>query len=250
MEDTKLEEIMKKSAEKVRPRRSFALKMRYRLWTKGIVRYFTGPQAKVHFAGATLVIMLVMSGGVGTYAYASADVNVSHPLFPVKEGIETIEGGFAFTPEQKAHFFMKKAFRRADEAELMHKKLREKLELNGDAEAIEDTLRRIHEEMEATFEAAGGEFDPEKAEEFINDMESKFGKLELKLGKLQELENGRPHIMKIRVKLKELKSGTSAKLERIKSLRDTVREARQGKQNRIRLNFLQIPSPPPPAPPT
>jgi len=243
MEDNQFEKIMKKTADGCCPDRMFAAKMRCRLWKKGLGIYFTGPHAKMHFAGATLVMFLFFGGGVGTYAYASPDVNVSHPLFAVKQGLETVEGTLAFSPEQKADFFMRQAMRRLDEAERMHGRLGKRLEMANEAEAAQRTLEMINLEMERSFEFAGGEFDAERAENMVNRMEERCAQIHERIKGLPPLQNGRPHISALREKMTSLDDATLEKLEELRQARQTVMQARQGRHNRVMLRFL--PPPPP-----
>ncbi len=245
MEEKNLEKMMNEVTKNSRPRKVFAIKMRYRIWKKGVVLYFSGANAAKHLAGATLAVVLFFGGGgVGTYAYASPDVNVNHPLYPVKRGMESIEGQFAFTPEQKADFFMKKAMRRLDEAEVMHQRLRERLEEEQEAAGVEETLEMINMEMERSFESAEGEFDPEKAEQLVKRMEIKCGMIRNRLDKLPPLKNGRPHISTIRQKMMSVDQNALQRMEQLKELEQTVKQARAGRQKRVMLRFIM---PPPPA---
>lgn len=244
MEDKNLEKMMKEVSKKSRPRKVFAAKMRYRVWKKGMIIYFTGTHAARHLAGATLVVVLFFGGGgVGTYAYASPDVNLNHPLYPVKQGIESIEGGFAFTPEQKADFFMKKAMRRLDEAEVMHNRLRERLEAEQEAMSVEETLEMINQEMERSFESAEGEFDPARAEELVQKMEQRCGMIRDRLDKLPPLENGRPHISSLRERMMSLDQNALNRMEQLKEIEQTVQQAREGRQRRVMLHFMMPPPP-------
>ncbi len=245
MEEQKLEKIMNEVTKNSRPRKVFAIKMRYRIWKKGVVLYFSGAYAAKHFAGATLVVVLFFGGGgVGTYAYASPDVNVSHPLYPVKQGMESIEGRFAFTPEQKADFFMKKAMRRLDEAEVMHRRLRERIEAEQEVYSVKETMEMINEEMERSFEYAEGEFEPEKAEKLVRRMEQRCGTIRERLNKLPPLANGRPHISALHEKMMSLDQNALQRMEQLKELEQTVKQARAGRQKRVMLRFMM---PPPPA---
>ncbi len=229
-------------AKNSRPRKVFALKMKYRIWKKGVILYFSGTNAAKHFAGATLVVVLFFGGGgVGTYAYASPDVNVSHPLYPVKQGIESIEGRFAFSPEQKADFFMKKAMRRLDEAEIMHRKLRARPEAVQEANSVEKTLKMLNKEMERSFEYAEGEFDPERAGHLAQKMEQRCGMIRSRLDKLPPLGNGKPHISALRERMMSVDQNALQRMEQLKVLQDKVRRAREGKQKSVMLRFMMTP---------
>ena len=235
MEDKKLQEIMKNSAEKVRPGRMFALKMRYRMFKKGVNMYFVGTGARLKFASAGLVVFLVMGGGVGTYAYTNPDVTVDHLLYPFKRGIENVEGGFTFSPEQKAGFHLKMAMRRMDEAEKLHERFKKNVELKDRAEAIAKTLEFMESEMDNSFMFVDGEFDVEKAEKVLNDFELKFGKMKERIGKLPPVENGKPHIKMVREKLEHARRHAGEKLELLGPAREAIMEARRANMKRVML---------------
>lgn len=224
---------MKKSAEKVRPTKMFALKMRYRMFKKGVNMYFVGTGAKMKFASAGLVVFLVMGGGVGTYAYTSPDVTLDHPLYPFKQGIETVEGGFNFSPEQKARFHVKMAMRRMDEAEKLHEKFKKNVELKDRAEAIAKTLEFMESEMDNSFMFVDGEFDVDKAEKVLNDFELKFGKMKERIGKLPPVENGRPHITMVREKLEHARKHAGEKIKMLGPAREAIMEARRANMKRV-----------------
>lgn len=242
---------MKSSVDKIRPRRIFALKMRYRIYKKGVSLYFTGPRARIHFAGATLVVALFTSGGVGTYAYASDDVNVNHPLFPVKEGIESVEMGFAFSPEQKGELHLRKALRRLDEAEKLHKKFQGQFGMEPDAEAFQRTLEKMEEEMENCFNEAEGEYNVDDAEKVIAKYEEKMANIHQRLGGLPPVENGRPHISLMLKKIDETDEQTQNRIRKLEEFRKTMQSGDGGKMKRVMFQIhmekgpMQFVGPPP-----
>ncbi|MBU1907462.1 hypothetical protein KKD71_04990, partial [Patescibacteria group bacterium] len=65
-----------------------------------------------------IVFVLLVGTGTGVYAYESPQVAEGHALYPMKQGIERVEGWFAMKPEGKAEYHMKMMGRRLDEAEM------------------------------------------------------------------------------------------------------------------------------------
>lgn len=114
-------------------------KMRWQLWRmnrraaprqdfkRALLARLRGEPARVGFFGLLLqpafarlavpVGILVLSLGVsGTYAYASSDVTVGHPLYRFKRKFEAIEEQFVRSPESRARFLGRKSDRRLAEA--------------------------------------------------------------------------------------------------------------------------------------
>ena len=247
MDDKNLKKLMGEYGGRVRPSRIFALKMRYRLMKRGIQMYFARPKAVFKYATAFVLVFFMGTSGVGAYAYSSPDVNVDHPLYPVKQGMENVEMGFAWSPEGKSQMHMKKAMRRLDEAEKLHIRFRDNPEIERDAEAIQKTLRFMEEEMDNSFSTIPSEFDPEKAERFLTECEGNFGKMHDRMGKLPPLESGRPHIKMVMERIDLTEEEAAEKLERLKYAKTEVMKARQGKMRRIPMHDLMIKPPPPPA---
>jgi hypothetical protein len=76
------------------------------------------PRFAFRFAAAGIAIVVLCLGSVtGAYAYASPGVVEGHPLFQVKHGIESVEGRFARSSEQRARFHVRMMERRMTEAE-------------------------------------------------------------------------------------------------------------------------------------
>lgn len=61
---------------------------------------------------ATVVVALIMFLSVGSYAYASSGVTEGDALYPVKTGIEKIEGNLKRSPEARARFHARMMDRR------------------------------------------------------------------------------------------------------------------------------------------
>ena len=63
-------------------------------------------------------LVLFFTTGAGVYAYASPNVTEDTPLYPVKRGIENVEGQFMISPEAKSQFHARMLERRINEAEV------------------------------------------------------------------------------------------------------------------------------------
>lgn len=69
----------------------------------------------------TMALIMVASLGTGGFAYASPLVNSEHVLYPMKLGIEQVEGKFYKTPKSKAQYHARMMERRIQEGEAMLK---------------------------------------------------------------------------------------------------------------------------------
>ncbi len=67
--------------------------------------------------GAFAVVLLILAGGGGAYAYSSPTVTEGNPLYPVKKAIEKVEEITKVTPEAKVKFYLKTIARREAEKE-------------------------------------------------------------------------------------------------------------------------------------
>lgn len=73
---------------------------------------------RVALASVSVFAVIVMTG-TGSYAYASPEVTQRHILYPVKTGIEAIEGKMHTSPEGEIMFHTRMMQRRLDEGEVM-----------------------------------------------------------------------------------------------------------------------------------
>lgn len=152
-------------------------------------------------AGIASLLML-LSGGTGTFAYGAETVTPEHPLYGVRAGIEKVEERLKTNPEARAAFHEKMAQRRAmefdrtdrpDHKELLRQRMIEHLDLseeeieglkdNPEARAAIkerlDALRDTHmeemrvnalERLDTALE--NGEIDAEKAAEIRERLEN------------------------------------------------------------------------------
>lgn len=95
------------------------------------------------------VMVLVLLGGTTGYAYASDDVIPTHPLYPMREGVESVEETVAFTADAKAAVQRKHANRRLREIRTMRARRQ------AIAPAVVNRLRHTMERIEATSTAEG-----------------------------------------------------------------------------------------------
>jgi hypothetical protein len=68
------------------------------------------------------LIILLLAGSGGAYAYSNSEVTEGTILYPLKQVIETFEEATKVTPEAKAQFYLKKIERREAEREILKKK--------------------------------------------------------------------------------------------------------------------------------
>lgn len=113
------------------------------------------------FAVAGVVVfVLLFSTGTGVYAYESDSVSEGHMLFPMKRGVENVEGWFAKGAKEQAEYHMKMMDRRLDEAERDCPK-----------EHCEKMLEYAAEELGMTVDELKDEFmDPETRESIVEQL--------------------------------------------------------------------------------
>ena len=207
----------------------YSLQMRWRIFAKGFQLYFSRPGAVTRFSAALTVLVLVFTGSVGTYAYTSDDVNVLHPLYPVKQGIESAELGLAHSPEERARIHLKLALKRMDEAE----KLEER------EEAFEQTLEMMDGDVRQSITSAAVEHDAVIADHLSAHMEERMDGLKQRIKHLKDAD-GKNYKPGTRDRLERMETFTGHKIERIKEARNHIREALKEPQKRVFLReFLE-----------
>jgi len=128
--------------KKAKPCRWFAFKMRLMLqrksWQMSWRRTMAGTgKFKVAGVGA-LITFLTVGGGVGVYAYSSPDVTVMHPLYPIKQGIESTEVYLAPSARLKAEIQLANTRRRMDEMQ----RIGQIIVINDNRQDIENGMQR------------------------------------------------------------------------------------------------------------
>ena len=82
------------------------------------VNFFAVTRLRPVLAGV-VILVLVFSGATSVYAYNSNEVTRVSLLYPVKRGMENLEGRFATTPADQVNFHNKLAGRRIAEAQFL-----------------------------------------------------------------------------------------------------------------------------------
>ncbi len=127
------------------------LKMRFGLPVKH--NWLTTSAFRVSFG--TLAIVCSMGAGTVSYAYASDDVTPDHPLYAVRQAVETVEEAAAPSPEERTAVQQKHLKRRVHEIEVMKTRLpnaQEDEEAGQVLDRVEDALKQGIEQKESPHE--------------------------------------------------------------------------------------------------
>ena len=122
------------------------------------------PQRRPFWVRAGSVAMaslaLFFTVGTGVYAYESPTVSEGHPLYFVKSGLESVRGGFARSPEERAAFH----------AEMMERRLEEgEYHLPVEPDQVPPVLDRAADEFEFTITALDEGVDDESTRQQMID---------------------------------------------------------------------------------
>ncbi|TAL50204.1 hypothetical protein EPN81_03460 [Patescibacteria group bacterium] len=145
-----LKRQLKKISKSIRPSEDFRTRLLLEL-SLAYDQEYGCPQRRpflFRFAAVSLAsLVLFFSMGAGVYAYESPRVMEGHPLYFVKSGLESIQGGFARSPEARAQFHAEMMERRLAEGEyqLPHRPDRVQPSLNEAAEQFEQTISALDE---------------------------------------------------------------------------------------------------------
>ncbi|MBI5793662.1 hypothetical protein HZA87_01050 [Candidatus Uhrbacteria bacterium] len=95
-------------------------------------------------------LVVVFTMGTGVYAYESPDVVEGHPLYVVKQTIESVEKGLARTPEARAEFHSRMMARRLEEGEhhLSRTPQQAQEALNAAADQLEQSVEELPPQMQ------------------------------------------------------------------------------------------------------
>lgn len=194
--------------------------IRYKLWkmsrrakpnalfVAGLGSKFAGQKSQVakgssatfdfRLASAAAAIILILTGGTATYAYASESVLPDSPLYPLREAVEVIEEKIAISPESKAVVQRKLVERRLGEIRNMNKKnlvieprvaerLRDpmlRLEATSTAEGVVaiDDWKELSERKSRTL-------DKREADRLEKEADEKFTQIEDRIKRLKEEEH-------------------------------------------------------------
>ena len=80
----------------------------------------------LHKSAALAVVVLLLIGSTGAYAYSSPEVTEGTALYSLKQAVESVEEAIKITPKAKAKFYLKQIKRReAEKARLIRKNFRQ-----------------------------------------------------------------------------------------------------------------------------
>jgi len=204
--------------KKAKPCRWFAFKLRLMLYRKAWQLYWRrkmvgASKFKVASAGA-LITLLTVGGGVGVYAYSSPDVTVMHPLYPLKQSIESTEVYLAPSARLKAEIQLANSRRRINEM----RRIGMIMARNENREALEVGMRRTmliaRKQINESLAYAAEEDSINEAEEMMATMRQH----------LREIDNSLDEIVRaqmlneraaIRNNMQELRQYAQIKLKKI-----------------------------------
>jgi hypothetical protein len=112
---------------------------------------------RFRFGAVALASLVLLFGlGTGVYAYESPEVVSGHPLFFLKESVETVEGSLARSPEARIAFHARMMARRLDEGERL---------LLKNPQQLDQTLEAAATHMELTVTEIGASVEDEQLRE-------------------------------------------------------------------------------------
>ncbi len=239
--------MIKNLKNDVKPSRWFAFKMRCKLYGKfsGLhLTHFFGraqvaPRRRFKFAGVILLAVLTLSSGVGVYAYASPDVTVLSPLYPVKQGLESAEYLFARTPGEQAALNRKRAMRRMAEVDFLSHSMKKSSDPDWEEDGLTRTMAMMEGNMRSSLENAAEENETGHAREIMNDMHDDFVQMNDQLASL----GNREHIIKakdISAKLDKMRRFTKVKIQKIEEAALDIDTAMQNSNPRIYIRRIII----------
>lgn len=138
---SKLRHLRRASA----PDADFKAALRARLVGPAMSPVARAPMSFARYSLATVAFALIMFLSVGSYAYASSGVTEGDALYPVKTGIETIEGNLKRSPEARARFHARMMDRRF--REIAHRLNHHQALTPGDVATLAKTMNMSVEEL-------------------------------------------------------------------------------------------------------
>ena len=190
MFEKKFKTRMNQISHQTKPSLLFRVKMEYRLFKKGMGVFIHSSGAKFRIVTAGSMVFLVFGSSVGVYAYSSPEVTPENMLYPVKQGIERVEVGFAFSPEAKAQAHLKMALRRLDENDSLRKRINEK-KINEELvrAALEQTLAQAGMDMNNSIMVIKNVPVSEPSAQFVGNFEVKFAKINERISHCRNLHS-------------------------------------------------------------
>lgn len=137
-----LERKLKKIGRSASPRRAYvgALQKTLQAEMGHPVRWIDWKNVTV----ATLTSLSLIVGGTGVYAYSSDEVTPDHPLYSLRQEIESVEEEAAVTPELKQHVQQNHQQRREHERQVMEERRKAQEERKDDEHR--ESRRGTHDE--------------------------------------------------------------------------------------------------------
>jgi hypothetical protein len=233
-----------KMDRKAKPCRWFAFRMRLMLQKKAWQISWRDAMAgtgKLKFAGVSaLIVVLTAGGGVGVYAYSSPDVTVLHPLYPIKQGLESTEVYFASTPKMKAEIQLRHAQMRMEEMKSIGGVLQQNQQ-NGGGQPEEEGMKRtmviVREQMNDSLAYAADEDSVNEAKEVIDALQKNLQDMDTSLGGISENEIMRER-QAVRAHLEDLQQYTKLKLEKVDQVSRQISSPMRIKGPRVIMRYL------------
>lgn len=220
MIDKKISDMLKKLNKEVTPGKFYSLKLRLKLRSKAYAlgwRHATAGMNRWKAAGAFSLVMVLLTGGLGTYAYASPEVTVDHPLYPVKQGLESAEEFFAGDAGAHAKVQMRHAMRRMDEMEKLADRMEQSDQPDTDEEDVRLTMQMMQEHMKNSLDSAANEEKVDDAEDVIQAMHDNFSDVEKHLDMMNERQHLRVY-PSMHANIDDMRDFTHNKLQRIEEV--------------------------------
>lgn len=242
MFNQKLEQMLNEAKNQIKPGKWFALKMKIKIYKKKLAMLLHRPfgykksDSSRRFKLATVLALLVLTfgSGIGAYAYASPEVTVLSPLYPVKQSLESAESYFAQTPSQKAAFNRKKALRRMAEAEVLSHRLKQPVDSNYAEEGVRKTLEEMEKSMQESVTTLAEEEEPVTVSKAIDETANDFDELDEKLN----LMGARERLKQIKSRLIQAHDFAKKKMEVVKAASEDVSKAIKEKHPKVFLKKL------------
>lgn len=115
-----LEYKLKRLGRRGQPSKAFVDALQQKLIEKGAAPTRTAFQVPMlRFAAAALSVVILFSVGTSAYAYSSDEVTPDHPLYGIRQTVETVEEAIAVTPAWKERVRQKHLERKQKEIERM-----------------------------------------------------------------------------------------------------------------------------------
>jgi hypothetical protein len=115
-----LEYKLKRLGRRGQPSKSFVDALQQKLIEKGAApARITYQMPMMRYAAAALSIVILFGAGTSAYAYSSDEVTPDHPLYGVRQAVESVEETVAITPAWKERIRQKHLARKQKEIERM-----------------------------------------------------------------------------------------------------------------------------------